>query len=147
MLLIGIGLVSLGSLFSALPSSMSWRICGWIVWTTNLGYTFEMVPLIVKMAAIFRLMSAAERMERVVVTRRQLFGAVFGISFIMVVFLIVWTLVDPSQHMAEYQDIPREDGDEFVVEFSCYCGSSSKTWSSLSLCSSFLRSSTRSRCG
>lgn len=133
MLLIGIGLVSFGSLFSALPSSMSWRTCGWIVWTTNLGYTFEMVPLIVKMAAIFRLMSAAERMERVVVTRRQLFGAVFGISFIMVVFLIVWTLVDPSQHMAEYQDIPREDGDEFVVEFSCYCGSSSKTWSYISV--------------
>jgi hypothetical protein len=86
LLLVGLGLVSLGSLLISLPPTDG--LCVVTVWMTNLGYTFEMVHLVVKMAAIYRIMSAANKYRHIVLTRKGLFGDVVFLSGIMVVFLI-----------------------------------------------------------
>ena len=56
----------------------------------QVGYTLELVPLMVKIAALNRLMAAAAQMRRVTLKRRNLFLAVAVILGLVIVFLILW---------------------------------------------------------
>ncbi|KAL3908190.1 MAG: hypothetical protein SGILL_008575, partial [Bacillariaceae sp.] len=127
MLLAGLLLVSTGALITALPPSDG--LCVAAVWTTNVGYSLELVPLIVKMAAFYRLMRAAKRMRHVELRLRSLYGAVFGLTLIVVVFLVVWSLIDPPQKKAEYTLTDEmTTNDETIVSSYYYCDSQSEAW-------------------
>lgn len=127
LLLSGLLMVSLGSLMRAIPPSNP--ICTSVVWLVNLGYTMELVPLIVKVAAINRVMMAARRMKRVVLKHSTLFGIVFLLSTIMVAFLTFWTVLDKPHQSIDYflTDSETDSGDTIVLAAS-YCTSDSQVW-------------------
>lgn len=54
--------------------------CAVAPWPTNVGYTLELVPLLVKISAINRLMVAAAKMKRVELNRNNLFRLVVGVA-------------------------------------------------------------------
>lgn len=126
-LLFGLGLVALASILLATEPSNGTCMC--LAWFISLGYTLELVPLIVKVGAINRLLNAAKRMRRVKLTKTQLFGTVAFLSTFVVVFLVLWTVLDPQQRSTEYSLTEHEtDFGETIVAVNYYCNSNSMVW-------------------
>ncbi len=126
-LLAGAFLVAVGATIQGLPPTNG--SCVTMTWLINLGYTMEMVPLIVKVAAINRMMSAARQMRRIVVKRISLFGAVIFLCLVMLVFLAVWTAVDMPRKQDVFELTSGIDKDgATIVEVSYYCASESRGW-------------------
>ena len=123
LLVAGLFLICCGALLNAIPPTNT--ICVIDMWLINVGYTLELVPLIVKVAAINQLLHAARRMRRVKLTRTTLFGAVCMILVLIVIFSIVWTLYDPPMKSAEYilTDNETPDGEYTIVEIQYSCTS------------------------
>lgn len=123
-LLAGLLLVAVGAVLVALGGK-----CGAVIWFINFGYTLELVPLIVKVAAVNQLLGAARQFRRVVISRKSLFSAVFGISFCVFIFLLLWTILDPPQQNPEYSltDDVTQDG-HTAVDVTYYCSSDSLVW-------------------
>lgn len=150
MLLAGAFVTSVGAIVTAIsPTNIT---CIVAIWLVNIGYTLELVPLIVKVAAINRLMNAARRMKRVVVNRSYLVGVVVLITALVVIFLVLWTVIDPPQRSAEYDLTATMVGNnETVVMLTYYCSSNSDIWQFISvgwnalllLCASVLAFQTR----
>ena len=126
-LLTGLLLVSIGAILVSVPPSDG--SCVAAVWMVNVGYSLELVPLIVKMAAFYRLMRAAKKMRHVQLRLRSLFGAVFVLTFIVVVFVSVWSVVDPPRKQAEFKLTHESTEDnEYIVTSYFYCGSKTQAW-------------------
>jgi len=125
MLLFGLLAIAIGAILFAIPPTDA--SCMASVWFINLGYTLELVPLIVKVAAINRLMYAAKRMRRVSVQKKFLGGAVFSIMCLVTVALSLWTGLDPRLEKTEYQLTTMDVGEngETVVFAKHFCGSES----------------------
>lgn len=127
LLLTGLFLVVAGAIVQAVGASSV--TCLLVPWLVNLGYTMELIPLIVKVAAINRLNSAARKFRRVTLTRKSLFRAVGGISLIVVVYLMLWTTLDPPDREAEYSlTRQRTEMNETVVNVRYYCNSFASAW-------------------
>lgn len=128
LLLAGLFMVALGSLLMALyPSSGT---CIASVWLITVGYTLELVPLLVKVSAIIKLIQAAKKMKRVAVNKRKLISQALILSTIAAIFCLIWTLVDPPQAQEELQfsDDTKNDFGETVVSSSKYCDSEMNFW-------------------
>jgi hypothetical protein len=126
-LLAGLLLVTVGSIVSLLPPTQ--ESCILTTWLINVGYTLELVPLIVKVAAIQKLMTAARQMKRIVLGRQQLFGMVFGLSFLVVIFLGLWTLLDAPERRTIYSlSEDTTDQDETIVDLNYFCQSDTDRW-------------------
>jgi hypothetical protein len=151
LLLCGAFTISLGAIVTgyAPPTNQTCIASAWLV---NLGYTLELIPLIIKVAAINRLMVAARQMRRVMLTRQKLFGAVAVIFTLVLVFLVLWTVLDAPSNASEYiltQDKNKQG--ETIVGLSYYCTSNSRVWqfvavgwnTVLLLCTSVLAFQTR----
>jgi hypothetical protein len=128
-LLVGSFLVAIGSiLFSAPASNVS---CIASIWFVFLGYNIELLPLILKVATINRLMSAARDLRRVIVKRTSLYKTLASISLCLAIYLAIWTAVSPPKVVIEYS---RTDSttqlDEVVVDKTLYCKTStdSNAW-------------------
>jgi len=129
-----LGFLLVGSLFIAIgaivmgapPSSAS---CIVEVWLINLGYTAELVPLVVKVAAVNHITQAGRSMKRAKINREFLFGVVICISVLVVVFLTVWTVLDPPQLTHEYEltETINENGETTVLVLDV-CASESIIW-------------------
>jgi hypothetical protein len=132
LLLVGLLLVTTAAVLMASPPSDA--SCLAQVWLFNVGYTIELVPLIVKIAAINRLMTAAQQMRRVVLRRRTLFGFAFCLSILVVIFLMVWTVKDPPQKGTEYSltDETTPSGATVVVT-NHFCQSEADSWRVISV--------------
>jgi hypothetical protein len=127
--LLGLMMVSVGSVLIAVPATNG--ICVVSIWMVNIGYTFEVVPIVVKMAAIFRMMRAAEKMEHLEFTRKSLFTAMLVPTLVVGVFLITWSVLDPPRQELEYNLLPEDqktEGGDFVIETTPYCSSEWNTW-------------------
>ena len=126
-LLVGLSLVSAGAITSCLsPSKVTCTLTPWFI---NLGYTMELIPLIVKVAAIQKLMQAARHMRRVNLNMRQLYGVVVGVCFVVVVFLVLWTVLDaPYKTMHSELSKDQTKAGETIVFMTPYCTSDSKLW-------------------
>ena len=132
LLLVGSFTITLGAIVAAAPPTNA--SCQLLAWFINIGYTLELVPLIVKVAAINHLMSAAKRLRRVTLRRSSLFGAVLLISIFVIVFLIFWTVLDPLRRTAEYTLASTEAPDgSTAVYLQFYCNSESDIWNYLSV--------------
>ena len=134
-LLVGLLLVSVGSILVALqPTDTTCMMQNWFI---LLGYSMELVPLIVKIAAIHRMTQAAKRMKRIRLDQRQLYGTVLFVCFMVTIVLVIWTVVDPSKELDEvtlHPDRTTEKG-ETVVTITHYCASAGNDsiWRYLSL--------------
>lgn len=131
LLLAGSLLIGIGAIIVGLPPTTA--TCVTAIWFINLGYTLELVPLIVKVAAVNKLMGAARQFRRIVLTRRSLFGAVFGISTLVLIFLLLWTIMDVPHKNREYSltsDIMTDNlgNNRTVVDVVYYCSSDSLVW-------------------
>ena len=103
LLLAGSALVSVGAILTGLQQHVSDQSCITQAWLLGLGYTLTLVPLLVKVAAINRLMQAAQRMRRVELNRSTLRGGVLLIGVLVALYLMIWTIVDPPQRLADYE--------------------------------------------
>jgi hypothetical protein len=79
-------------------------------------------------------MHASASMKRFVVQRKSLFGIVAGISTFVLVFLLVWTLVDPPQREILYVlTDTTTPSDETEVDQQFFCASEYSFWTYISL--------------
>jgi len=155
-LLGGSFLVSIGSILTSLSASNATCVAG--IWFVHLGFTFGLVPLIIKAAALNSMMVSAQRMRRVTLSRHRLHGAVVFIGLGIATYLAVWTAVDPPREVAEYALSSEASGIEDdmmhsrVVHKVYYCsGGESNAWAFsglgwntfLLLCASVLAFQTR----
>jgi hypothetical protein len=150
LLLGGLLLVGIGSILVGLhPSNAT---CITAMWFINFGYTLEFVPLIVKVAAVNKLIGSARRFRRVVLSRRSLFSAVLAISAIIFIFLVLWTIYDPPTKNEEYvlSNVVNDDG-YTMIDVTYFCSSESGMWDYIAvgwntlllLCASVLAFQTR----
>jgi len=127
LLLCGSFFIAIGAILSGLPSSNG--TCIATIWFINVGYTLELVPLIVKVAAVNKLHSAASRMRRVQLSRQELYGYVTVICFLCVVYLVFWTVFDtPKSNKENTLTESITDDGEWVVEVGHYCGGNYDYW-------------------
>ncbi|CAB9512659.1 7 transmembrane sweet-taste receptor of 3 GCPR [Seminavis robusta] len=131
-LLVGLVLVALAALVAALPP-VNWT-CITVAWLFNIGYTLELVPLVVKIAAISRMMRAARKCRRVVLDRTRLVRIVAALCMIAVLFLGVWMGVDPPHkelqlHLTNQQN----DRGATIVTTTSHCESNSQAWRFISV--------------
>jgi hypothetical protein len=121
LLLAGLLCVSLGSIADSLPTGNG--LCVASVWLTNFGYSLELVPLVVKLAALNRLMQAGQRFRRIKVHARTLYQCSAFIGLVVLVFLAVWTGIDPPLEQGFYtlsDDVTPNDNATVVYEsFEC----------------------------
>ena len=127
MVLFGMLLVACGSIFLALEPQDP--ICVSQKWFITLGYTLELVPLLVKIAAINRVVAATRRMKRVRLSMRSLCLTVVALVLVVIVFLTLWTALDsPNRHEDRYLKGVN------VVSTSVVCASDSALWDPIVLC-------------
>lgn len=141
-LLLGGLMLATGATVLALPATAV--SCVAADWLINTGYTLILVPLIIKVAAINKLNQAAKQMKRVTVERSLLWGATATISCTILIFLSIWTALDPASKTAEYSltESKTEGGDSSaenpsfedmfppttIVDVSYFCSSESSVW-------------------
>jgi 7 transmembrane sweet-taste receptor of 3 GCPR len=132
LLILGLAMMGIAAILLTMQSTDG--ICTATLWMWSVGYTLEMVPLIVKIAAINRLMQAARAMRRIKLSRKTLFGVVFGLVAINVIFLVIWTAVDPPSRNTTYQLTGEvtDDGDT-VVERKVFCSPQNGYWRMLAV--------------
>ena len=127
MVLFGMFLVACGSIFFALEPQNS--ICVSQKWFITLGYTFELVPLLVKIAAINRVVVATRRMKHVRISMRSLFFTVVAVVLVVMVFMTLWTVLDsPQRHEDRYLKGVN------TITTAVVCASDSGFWDLLVLC-------------
>jgi hypothetical protein len=128
LLLSGLFLVAIASIILSIPP-YSDASCVASIWLFNVGNTLELVPLIVKVAAIYRLVTAAQRMRRIVLKRQYLFTVVFLLASVVVLICILWTTLDPPGIETELllTDNVTEEG-ETIVTSQYFCSSKSDLW-------------------
>jgi hypothetical protein len=132
LLLAGLSMVSLACiLLNVNPSDAS---CMAISWLVILGYTFELVPLLFKVAAIASLVSASKKFKRVRLDKTKLFSGVFAVGGLIVIFLILWTVLDPSTKKSEFTLTEELNAlNETIVWRGDYCSSNSDVWLFISI--------------
>lgn len=127
LLLLGLMMVAIGSLLVAVPPTT--HICTAAMWMVNIGYTLELVPLVVRMAAIFKLMRAAAHMQHASFTRTSLFTAVAAPTVFIAIFLIIWNCLDPPHPEYEYRFTYEKNQDgESIVAYQPYCATEWDYW-------------------
>jgi len=126
-LLAGLLLTSIGSFLLVLEPSKG--TCVGSIWFINVGYTLQLVPMIVRVSTIINVVRASSKMRLVIVNKQKLLCRSFGISAIMVVYCLFWTIFDPPQSQLSMQvtDTANEFG-ESEVYISNHCDSKSKVW-------------------
>jgi 7 transmembrane sweet-taste receptor of 3 GCPR len=132
LLLAGALLVSIGSILNSVPATNG--TCVATIWFINIGYSMELVPLIVKVAAINQMMAAAKKMSRITLTHRQLYGAVAVILAFCTIYLAIWTAIDPPRKVPEYSLTETiTDSGATLVGVKYYCRESSLVWQYLAV--------------
>lgn len=126
-LVFGLFFVSMGAiLLSVAPTN---GVCIASVWMVNFGYTLELAPLIVKIGALNQLMNASMHMRRIHVPRKSLFGISFGLCGLILVYCILWTVIDPSHQRSEFILTDElNDMNETILKQESYCSSLSNVW-------------------
>lgn len=132
MLLAGLVLMSIGALLTAVPPTVGTCIAA--PWFQFTGYTLELAPLLVKVAAINRLMHGSTRMKKVKIKREHLFRSVCAIVAVIVIYLIIWSAVDAPELEGELSlstDLTARN--ETIVRRSNYCASDTDVWSYIAM--------------
>ena len=95
----------------------------------TIGYTLELVPLVVKVTAVVKLMTAAYRYRHVTVSRRKLFTVVFCLLFLCIAYCACWMVLDPPQQVAAYELTSYTNvNQETIINETYHCSSQSQNW-------------------
>ncbi|CAB9499317.1 expressed unknown protein [Seminavis robusta] len=133
LLLLGLFLICLGAVVTVMdPNDFA---CSLSLWLVVLGYTIQLIPAIVKASAIHKLMKAAQRLQRLDLPKTQLFGTVLGVTTGVIIYLAVWTAMDPRQRKNEFfihEEEVTEHG-QTIVTMEPYCSSSGAFWNFVAL--------------
>ena len=100
LVLLGLVMVAIAAILAATPPTHA--SCVAVAWLINVGYTLELVPLVVKIAAINRLMQAAMRMKRIKLSRDLLLGIVAAVVGLVGIYSTIWTILDPPTKTGSY---------------------------------------------
>jgi len=136
-LLVGLLLLSIGAVLGAIPPNDA--VCISQAYFVNMGYSVELVPLVVKTAALNRVMSAGRKMRRVSIKLSSLLLANAVIGSLVLVMLVVWTVLDPPLQQYDYilgatvVTTMSVNSEHLMVEQVPLCGSESNTWWILSV--------------
>ena len=104
------------------PSPIS---CSASKWFVLLGYTLQFVPLLFKIAAINRISHESLSFRRVDFKLKNLKLAVFYIILSVLLFLSIWTYIDPNTSVVHEILKDREQG---IVSSAVTCASVSRIW-------------------
>lgn len=121
----GLLAVALGSIVYSLPPSP--YICASRMWLVTFGYTMELFPTSIKVAAINRLVQNSSNFRRVKISRKTLHGYVGICITCVLIYLMVWTILDPYTVFTR----PILEGNTIIMRKECT--SSSKQWYFVSL--------------
>lgn len=127
LLLLGLILIPLGAIVIAAPATNG--SCTVAVWLVSLGYTIELVPLLVRISAVNRLVLAARGHRRTGLNRNRLFLKVLIISVLVIVYLAVWTALDPPSAQKEFKLNTGSGDDDNVLDSTTFCASEKEQWS------------------
>lgn len=126
-LLAGLLMVSLGAVVLVMEATDG--LCTASVWLIGMGYTLEMVPIIVKVSAINRIYNASRSLRRVILKQKNLYGKVALVSAVVLVFLIVWSSVDRPRRTSDFLlTTALTDNGENIVLTTYFCESEADTW-------------------
>mmetsp|Transcript_17694 Transcript_17694/g.23600 ORF Transcript_17694/g.23600 Transcript_17694/m.23600 type:complete len:566 (+) Transcript_17694:1467-3164(+) len=127
MLLCGLLFVSVGAILYAFQPTTT--ICISRQWFVVLGFSLQLIPLFVKVAYINSMFQTTDRTNELMVGPLRLYGTT-GVFFCLnIIFLIVWTLVDPPVKKTEetlMDELNPEGG--FYVDIDYVCASESSSW-------------------
>ena len=127
LLLMGALLVALGAVVMGAPSSNT--SCVFEIWLINIGYTLELTPLITKVAGVNHIMKMGRNMRRAKINRTFLLRLSSFITFLVIVYLILWTVLDPPQVYPDYELTEKMNDDgETIVWVLNVCASESQLW-------------------
>lgn len=119
----GFLLISIGAILLAVEPTPA--ICMAQIWFINMGYSIHLIPLLVKIAAINRIMSSAKKMKRVKIKRMEMFKVMGGLLSLVVFYLIIWSAVDPVKAVEERSVT---NSASTVVEQCTTCSSRNSFW-------------------
>lgn len=123
--LVGLLLVAIGSILYVIEPNQF--VCSSQFWLVTLGYTMELVPLIIKVSALNQLMRASRKMRRVVIKPGALYTKIAAVLVLVTIGLIAWTVVDPPSPSET-----RTLGESKTVVFTQIgCLSSSRYWTTI----------------
>jgi len=129
LILFGFLLVSIAAItYAAEPSKAS---CITRHWMTMLGFTFGMVPLVVKVHALNKIMRISRKMKKVQLDKRKLYATVGFVVLLVTSYLVAWTVVDPPSPRVEML-LSEENG--YIVHLSRECASDRPTWHIVAMC-------------
>ena len=116
LILFGFFLICIGSIVTTLnPSRAS---CTARVWLITLGYTIELVPLLVKIAAINSILQSAKKMRRVQISPKNMMLRVAVVVVAVTAYLLQWTIWDtPSER--EYFRLKSEQSPIVLSSLAC----------------------------
>lgn len=123
LILFGFCLICGAAIISALRPNQP--RCTSAEWLLLLGYTIELVPVMVKTASINLIVRSSKKQKRVSISRRRMLGAVACVVVLVVAYLITWTVLDPSRTI-ESRRISGSDSS--VVTLDIKCGSDEIIW-------------------
>lgn len=113
---LGFFLVGIGaSVYGTVPSAGS---CAARWWFVVIGFTFVFVPLLIKIAAINKLMNDAKKMRRTNVSKQLVYKIVACIVMCVVLYISVWTGVDAPVPESELV-LRNEGGNQVDVHIQC----------------------------
>ncbi len=127
MILIGFFLISLGAVFYA--TNPEPRHCVSSMWLLMLGYTIELVPVLVKTAKINHLIqSYTKTQKRIQLNRRTMLLQVAMIVTVVLAYLTLWTVNDPPKPV-QTRSLQAVQGSAMAqVEYDTKCSSDSSAW-------------------
>lgn len=123
LILIGFCMISVGAVVSTITPTKATCISS--AWLLFLGYTIELVPVLVKTSKINDLIKSSKKQKRIVISRKTMLYEVAVIVALVVTYLIAWTVVDPPR-ASESRAL--RAGSVSVVEFDVKCASTSDVW-------------------
>lgn len=133
LLLLGLILVSVSAILTAVPHTNTTCIAS--IWFTYVGYTLEIGPLLVKIAAINKLMQGAKKMKRVQLSKKLLYGVVAGLVVFACLYLTLWTAFEPPEKKGIYKLLPKDDersngidSEARIVSYTETCGGDDYQW-------------------
>jgi hypothetical protein len=128
--LLGLLLVAAGAATMGGPQSNGTCIAQ--VWLINIGYTLLFVPLIVKVHAINTVSRAAVHFRRKEVSHTALLKACALVNSVVVVYLILWTILETPRTEPEFPMID-DNEEEPLVAVSEVCSAESMAWNYVSV--------------
>jgi hypothetical protein len=121
--LLGLTMVCTGSIMVApQPSHL---ICIAQPYLISLGYTIELMPLVVKVSAVNHLISESRKMRKVQLDTNRLHMQVGGVTFCVLIYLVMWSILD-TPTVIETPNLV--DSREPLINVSTACRSEAGTW-------------------